>query len=579
MYNSGWLVNSPYTTLDVIESLYRNSPNHTPAYFIALSFWGQLTSYDLATGRVLTVFFALFSLAIVYRLARDFVAPIAGIFALIIVASNAFYNFYLTELRMYPLLFCAAGVVLWLYLRIVHRIQYVKNRHFVTLGAAVFVLVNVHAYSATFLLSLGIYHLAFVAKDRKWTLVSIAVCGAVILFLPWVWVSVSRGVSRATSVWTESAASSWDALAAWLAVTTNGQPLLPVISFGGLAIAVKNWRFRLAPYLILLPIFLVVLWLLTDATPLVSERTMRYQLHAWLFMVIGLSAGLFALYSYRKWLGLLVLLWPLAGVSFNMNGDWSTYIADRTFSFTVVPWQVISHKALQAEPLPHIVGYRVSQKRLEWPSKVNYSQREHYFDRVGIRIQVVNDPHEYEIYVRHNVIDSPRVWLLHKRGAPTIEELTALTDTMDDLGYELCDRFDVGINDTILDYTWEVAKCEDMQVLVSDSNSLIDYHYYGSDLDASGAKIVFADAWSRLTEDSLDHYRMSYQLVSLDWDNVAQLELPMVHSDTPRRFSIDVSEAPEGSYRLVAVVYDSRTGDRLTWATNDGYVPEMLLLD
>ena len=80
MYNSGWLVNGPFTTLDVIRSLYNNSPNQTPAYFIALSLWGQVTSYNLATGRVLTVFFGLLSLAIVYRLARDFVAPIAGIF-------------------------------------------------------------------------------------------------------------------------------------------------------------------------------------------------------------------------------------------------------------------------------------------------------------------------------------------------------------------------------------------------------------------------------------------------------------------------------------------------------------------
>ena len=296
-------------------------------------------------------------------------------------------------------------------------------------------------------------------------------------------------------------------------------------------------------------------------------------------MIIGLSAGLCALYTHRKWFGLLVLLWPLAGASFNMNADWWEYIAGRTFSFTVAPWQVVSDKALQAKPRPHIVGYRVSQKRLEWPSKVNYSQREHYFDRVGIRIQVVNDPHEYEIYARHNIIDSPRVWSLHKRGAPTIEELTALTDKMDNLGYELCDRFDVGINDTILDYYWELAECEDMQVLVSDSNSLIDYQFYRSKLDTIDAKIVFADAWSRRSEDSLDHYRMSYQLVSLDWDNVAQLELPMVHEGVIRRFSIDVREVPAGSYRLMALVYDSRTGDRLTWATNDGYIPEMLLLD
>ena len=40
MGNAGWLINSPYSPADVLNSLVENSPNHTPAYFLLLSQWG-----------------------------------------------------------------------------------------------------------------------------------------------------------------------------------------------------------------------------------------------------------------------------------------------------------------------------------------------------------------------------------------------------------------------------------------------------------------------------------------------------------------------------------------------------------
>ena len=94
MNNAGWLVNSPYSPIDIIQSLQKNSPNHTPGYFMLLSLSiGQShhirccpgtsfddfhrcllslaisTTYDFVLGRVLTICTGLLSLAMVYRLA------------------------------------------------------------------------------------------------------------------------------------------------------------------------------------------------------------------------------------------------------------------------------------------------------------------------------------------------------------------------------------------------------------------------------------------------------------------------------------------------------------------------------
>ena len=101
MYNAGFLVNGPYTPFDVIESLFENSPNHMPGYFLLLNLWGRLTSYELAIGRILTILGALISVAVIYRLARDFVAPEAGLFAVVIVASNSLFTASTYQLSAY----------------------------------------------------------------------------------------------------------------------------------------------------------------------------------------------------------------------------------------------------------------------------------------------------------------------------------------------------------------------------------------------------------------------------------------------------------------------------------------------
>ena len=88
--HAGFLGDGPYSPAQIIASIRSYSPDHTPGYYLALSLWGNLTNYDVAIARSLTVLTALLSLAITYRLARDFVAPTAGLIAVVIVASKPF---------------------------------------------------------------------------------------------------------------------------------------------------------------------------------------------------------------------------------------------------------------------------------------------------------------------------------------------------------------------------------------------------------------------------------------------------------------------------------------------------------
>ena len=71
---------------------------------------------------------------------------------------------------------------------------------------------------------------------------------------------------------------------------------------------------------------------------------------------------------------------------------------------------------------------------------------------------------------------------------------------------------------------------------------------------------------------------MSYQLITSDWNNVAQLDLPLVHEGKLRLFSIDIANVPAGTYRLMAILYDKDSGERQDWLNSAGGLSNMLTL-
>ncbi len=104
------------------------------------------------------------------------------------------------------------------------------------------------------------------------------------------------------------------------------------------------------------------------------QHTMRYQLPAWLFMIIGYGGRTMGS-TLSKMAGRLVLLW--AGRA-SFPGECrleAVYCWPYSFRSQSPPWQVILPMADKSEPLPLIVGYRVPHKRLEWPSNELFAAR------------------------------------------------------------------------------------------------------------------------------------------------------------------------------------------------------------
>jgi len=90
---------------------------------------------------------------------------------------------YVHDFRMYTLLLTFAVMHAWLYWRLAHEYRATRLTWclFVTTAVA---LVYTHIFSLLWFAGLGIYHLVFVAKSRRWLQVVLGWGIGALLFLP-----------------------------------------------------------------------------------------------------------------------------------------------------------------------------------------------------------------------------------------------------------------------------------------------------------------------------------------------------------------------------------------------------------
>ena len=253
-----------------------------------------------------------------YRLARDMVAPVAGLFAVATVASNTFYNYYVPHARMYPLLVLICTFVLWLYLRIMHRQKEVKRTDYLSLFAGCLVLAYTHAFSALFFAAVGAYHLVVAPKNRRWVWVSAAATLAILAFSPWITV-LATDIEKSARRSFDIDVNGWIGLSNWLALMLNNGPQLLLLSIAAIMIALAKGVGQYKPVVVIALTFVAVFGVAAQVTPYIALDKMRYFLTGLPLITLVVAAGLSTLYRIRKWLGLLVLLWVVAGISYQQS--------------------------------------------------------------------------------------------------------------------------------------------------------------------------------------------------------------------------------------------------------------------
>ena len=229
-----------------------------------------------------------------------------------------------------------------------------------------------------------------------------------------------------------------------------------------------------------------------------------------------------------------------------------------------------------AEPKPLILVYEDDYHLLWWlESFDDYSEKDYFFTRNGIFVKRISADLES---ISFDAVTEPSVWIVYQTSlvAPKMDPVKGY---MIDRYYQLCHATDVGADTVILLYRWQALDCDTTPASqLSDETTVIDYQFYGARLKINKAKLLFSDHWRGKADIEYEDYAMSYQVVSTDWEVVAQLDLGLWSQDRLRQLTIDLAQVPPGTYRLMAVVYDPQSRERLPWHNNADWIPEMLPL-
>lgn len=374
------------------------------------------------------------------------------------------------------------------------------------------------------------------------------------------------------------AESLYEVFEAWLAVTTNGGPLLLLLAAVGAALVWRQKSPAWRRYVVLFPLLLIAVVVVYIGVGAIPAQSTRYWLPGLPIAVLFQAAGLYGLYCKRKLLGALICLWVVAGLSFAASADWTLYMKGRLFSFHLPPWHLVSRTAQQSGVPAEVIAFMLPESLMWNPRFGPVSVREHWFEGRDIELRWVGAVKWLEERVRRYKGKDISPWVVYQNSRLDDEILAELETTMDELGYQACQRVSLPVTTEMVQYSGVSLDCMPAQLSVTGQAEPLRYDFYGANLAADGSRLYFANKWTSRSQDFVDRYNISHQLISENWQNVGQLDRPLAPMDELRQFAIDITDVPPGRYRLMAIVYDRITGQTLDWQEDTGGPPSMLFL-
>ncbi|GEM_PF-1305644 len=324
------------------SSIEATSSDHAPFYFVFLYYWVRLISVHPIILRSLSLLAFVLSIAVGFRVGSLFIGRVGGVLTASFIGLSAFAVFYSHEVRMYAFMPVFSLTIIYFYWSIISAKERVKWHQWLGLFVVSLLSIYIH-YSAIFLLVLiGLYHLFFVPKNRRWIQVAAVEVAAGIFFLPWLPVVLLGGERLSFIAGTSLPIS--DTLYHIIFVHTNG---LWFVGAGLIVLALVSVRHRQSHYFYLLFVSIgtITLLLLVNefVTTVLLIRRMRYTLIVLPLLALMFSMGLLQLwYSRLHIIGRVFVLalmgvWAIAGINFYQSDELVTYTNREAFRFYDYP--------------------------------------------------------------------------------------------------------------------------------------------------------------------------------------------------------------------------------------------------
>ncbi len=557
-------LNHPYSFSQTIQSVSTLSPQHSPGYFVALNAWRALVGDDLFLTRLLSVYFGMATVAFVYRLALLTRNRQVALSAPIAVSLLAYFVFYSQIARMYSLLPLLCSWILWSYWKVVSAPATVGRWKWLSLFLAAATFLYVHYFGAVVLAAIGLYHLLFVPKNRRWTYVTLVLAVAGLSFTLWLPV-VFRGYLRSHDVLEKTVLLFPEALATALRIYSNGLWFLPIVA---VAFVMLHWRgiSKVEFYMLFVAGTGIFLFLVAnEITPILVARRMRYTMVLMAPFCCAMCIGLTRIPGWSLLRFPLLVVWIGSYILFSNSHDLVVYTNRERSEADLVPHYqdfvyesdaLPGHNELILSFYPHTIQatewalWYYQRTLSEWAHVAHVS----YDDQGPLVVESSVSTYSSLEAISNN---SKGIWVIHNPLLTDLTDMPVYTEWFTQQ-FQFCKRY-VEKSRSVIDYYLKSSiPCD----LVTDEQPLNIRYSNGTELGnivfGLGADTLTVYLWWLQTIDKV--YSFSLQIFSDEGNKVRQDDL--VISGAPIDImTFDTADLSAGDYTVKLIVYDFETKD------------------
>ena len=566
--------NQPYSPAQIIDSI-RSSNNHVPLFFLLGVGWTHLVGWSQFALRLMSCFFGVLMVAWLYRFAADAVNRRTAIVAALLMSTSAFVIMHFHELRMYSLLMLLSVMHSCLYWRLAHGFRTTRLTWLLfTLTAAM--LLYTHYFSIILFVGLGVYHLLFISKSRRWLNILLAWGLGAALFLPYapLWIEdLSRlYLGRADRTRTPQVL---EAAASFSLLLVNGFYLLwfPfILSFG---YALRRKRNSAILRLLSITLIMIAISLVIWQAASISASRMRYVLILWFPFITLFAWSLTVAPRWRFITALFLFLWGIAGYHLRPTAGWM----DRVPGFPPLHEYVyhLKDKSISGD---YLVGFsdtsgRIHKVRRNWGG----STADYY-----LKVQLGIDGMFLESHFTGDQLERDMKGALNNYAyilfAHNPENTPRNVPVAFDIIREEFIPCSVLVNEPDLHiqrYVNPMLDCErDTPIAYENGVRVIDRavrYVPESNL------VQILTGWEVKDEQLLYEYNVSMQIITPDWRNVRQEDRHLYEMPPWDVIDLSAEGLPPGDYRLVIILYHRDSGEKVSGADpTTGETANILLL-
>lgn len=556
----------PRAPADIIRSVADNFPDHVPLFFLMGAGWAHVVGWTQFALRTFPILAGILLIAWMYRLGTDLFGKSTGVIAALLLGTSAYAIMYVHDFRMYSLLLMLAAMHLWLYFRINTK------RNPGRLTWLLFLVTNVallytHLFALIFLASLGLYHILLSAKSARWLKVLLSWAVGALLFAPYISILIA-GIQRAARLEnvTSSAATAIELLPTFLWLLMNGSWVLALFIAGMLMTILRQKHNAFVLKLTSMTVTMLVLILLGNALiGLIPLDRMRYFIILWIPCILLIAYSLTQIPRLNGITFFVLLLWIVSGYQFYRSTEIRYHIGGMSKVFLYPPmqdWAYFLKGKIRSQD--YLVGFsdsdHVNQDMDLGQSTADYYTHV-YLGIDGAFIQRRGWGEWLARNIERNLSNHPRLIFLYDP-----ENLPPTFDRVFDRIIENHISCDIVLNYEGLlaqRYVHPLAGCEREYQPINYDNGIKIVDHFGA-YDPENERVQIVTGWEVVDERQLDEYNISFQILTGDWQKMSQLD-EHLYNDILKWHELEMSTAqlPPGNYRLVVILYDRYTGEKV----------------